>query len=173
MDTLFIFCIEHLLFYRWFLFPISSNQHKIRFATNFACSLKTCKFSINGDFVITAWMLCWHHLFGPVTNKVKVITTWMITQINILFQFVFCFLALSTVLESTAFLGDIVLRLPDIAHELLDGNDDWKMLTQWAIDFTNDTRIFIEKDRRLISMVCYPTCMSFCWWFACELYHFP
>lgn len=61
--------------------------------------------------------------------------------------------ALSTVLESTAFLGDIVLRLPDIAHELLDGNDDWKMLTQWAIDFTNDTRIFIEKDRRLISMM--------------------
>jgi len=55
-------------------------------------------------------------------------------------------------------LGDIVLRLPDIAHELLDGNDDWKLLTQWAIDFTNDTHIFVDKDRQLISMVGYPTC---------------
>jgi len=68
-------------------------------------------------------------------------------------------LALSSVLENTAFLGDIVLRLPDIAHELLDNNDDWKQLIQWAIDFTNDTHIFIGKDKQLISMVCYSTCM--------------
>ena len=71
-------------------------------------------------------------------------------------------LALSTVLENTAFLGDIVLRLPDLAHELLDNNDDWKQLIQWAIDFTNDTHIFVGKDQQLVSMVGYPTCMLFC-----------
>lgn len=71
-------------------------------------------------------------------------------------------LALSTILENTAFLGDIVLRLPDIAHELLDNNDDWKQLIQWAIDFTNDTRIFVGKDQQLISMVGYPACMLSC-----------
>lgn len=60
---------------------------------------------------------------------------------------------LSTVLENTAFLGDIVLRLPDIAHELLDNNDDWKLLIQWAIDFTNDTHIFVGKDQQLVSMM--------------------
>jgi len=72
--------------------------------------------------------------------------------------------ALSTVLENTAFLGDIVLRLPDIAHELLYNNDDWKLLIQWAIDFTNDTHIFVGKDQQLISMVGYPTCMLIFWW---------
>jgi len=71
--------------------------------------------------------------------------------------------ALSTILENTAFLGDIVLRLPDVAHELLDGNEDWKLLTQWAIDFTNDTDIFVDKDRQLISMVCYLACMLLCY----------
>jgi len=81
----------------------------------------------------------------------------------ILFNSIFCFLALSTILENTAFLGDIVLRLPDIAHELLNGNDDWKLLTQWAIDFTNDTRIFVDKDQQLISMVGHPTCMLLCY----------
>lgn len=60
---------------------------------------------------------------------------------------------LSTVLDNTAFLGDIVLRLPDIAHELLDNNDDWKLLIQWAIDFTNDTHIFVGKDQQLVSMM--------------------
>jgi len=59
-------------------------------------------------------------------------------------------------------LGDIVLRLPDVAHELLDNNDDWKLLIQWAIDFTNDTHIFVGKDQQLISMVGYPTCMLLC-----------
>jgi len=82
---------------------------------------------------------------------------------SVLFLFLSFFLALSTILENTAFLGDIVLRLPDIAHELLDGNEDWKLLTQWAIDFTNDTHIFVDKDRQLISMVCYPTCMLLCY----------
>jgi len=60
---------------------------------------------------------------------------------------------LSTILENTAFLGDIVLRLPDIVHELLASNDDWRQVTQWAIDFTNDTRVFVDKDRQLMSMV--------------------
>lgn len=78
---------------------------------------------------------------------------WFVCVSNKLLLFIFCFPALSTILENTAFLGDIVLRLPDIAHELLDGNNDWKLLTHWAIDFTNDTRIFVDKDRQLVSMV--------------------
>ena len=83
----------------------------------------------------------------------------IVCKIDFLCYFIFCSLALSTILENTALLGDIVLRLPDVAHELLDGNDEWKQLTQWAVAFTNDTHIFIDKDQQLISMVGFPTCM--------------
>jgi hypothetical protein len=59
----------------------------------------------------------------------------------------------STILENTAFLGDLVLRLPDIAHELLDSNSDWRSLTHWAVAFTNDSNVFVNGDGRVIHMM--------------------
>jgi len=57
------------------------------------------------------------------------------------------------VLENTAFLGDLALRLPDITHTLLDANSDWKSLSSWAVMFCNDTRILVDKDAEHLSLV--------------------
>jgi len=59
--------------------------------------------------------------------------------------------ALSTVLENTAFAGDIILRLPDISHNLLKGNSEWNLLIEWGIGFCNDTLIFTGNDAVLLN----------------------
>ena len=65
-----------------------------------------------------------------------------------------CIAALSMVLENTAFAGDIVLRLPDIAHSLLRGSAEWSALIQWAVHFCSDTQILTGSDALLLSTVC-------------------
>jgi hypothetical protein len=58
--------------------------------------------------------------------------------------------ALSTVLENIAFVGDILLRLPDITHNLLKANPEWNLTVQWGIGFCNDTLIFTGSDSVLL-----------------------
>ena len=63
------------------------------------------------------------------------------------------FSALSMVIENTAFLGEIVLHLPDLSHELLQKNKDWDSLIRWCVNFTNDTRILEKKDQKMLHLV--------------------
>lgn len=66
----------------------------------------------------------------------------------------YCIVVFSIVLENTAFLGDLVLRLPDISHSLLDSNSEWASVLQWAVSFCNDTNVFVDIDATHLSLVC-------------------
>lgn len=61
--------------------------------------------------------------------------------------------ALSSVLENTVFLGEIVLRLPDVSHALLRNNTEWQMTVHWAVEFSNDTKILSGNEELLLSLM--------------------
>ncbi|XP_046853707.1 coiled-coil domain-containing protein 134-like [Xenia sp. Carnegie-2017] len=61
--------------------------------------------------------------------------------------------AIGNIVENTAFLGDIVLRSPDIAHKLFARNKEWKLLTLWSLSFTNNTRIYDDTDSKLLHLM--------------------
>lgn len=61
--------------------------------------------------------------------------------------------ALSSVLENTVFLGEIVLRLPDVTHALLRNSTEWQMTVRWAVEFTNDTKILSGNEEKLLSLM--------------------
>ncbi|XP_011315560.1 coiled-coil domain-containing protein 134-like [Fopius arisanus] len=52
---------------------------------------------------------------------------------------------LSSVLENTAFFGDIVLQVPDITHRILKKNSHWKNQMQWSLNFANETRFLLDE----------------------------
>lgn len=50
--------------------------------------------------------------------------------------------AFSQVAENTAFFADILLRLPDITHELLNKHKEWDLVIKWSVSFCNSTEIY-------------------------------
>lgn len=61
--------------------------------------------------------------------------------------------ALSQVLENTAFFGEIVLRLPNIAHTVLNMNKAGAVVLNWAIGFSNSTELYDETTTKLVNLV--------------------
>ncbi|XP_014250239.1 coiled-coil domain-containing protein 134-like [Cimex lectularius] len=61
--------------------------------------------------------------------------------------------ALSNVLENTAFFGDIILRLPDISHEVLKDNLEWNYLLKWGLFFTKQTALVDQKTHIMLTLV--------------------
>ncbi|XP_028405716.1 coiled-coil domain-containing protein 134-like isoform X2 [Dendronephthya gigantea] len=61
--------------------------------------------------------------------------------------------AIGHIVENTALLGDVVLRLPDITKKLFSKNKEWKLLTLWSLSFTNSTTIYDETDSKLLSLM--------------------
>jgi len=61
--------------------------------------------------------------------------------------------ALSNVLENTAFLGDIVLRMPDLTHGIMKNHSDWNNIFRWSLTFTNKTQLVDNKTSVLIKLV--------------------
>ncbi|KAK9507454.1 hypothetical protein O3M35_007306 [Rhynocoris fuscipes] len=61
--------------------------------------------------------------------------------------------ALSNVLENTAFIGDIVLRLPDLTHSILKNHTEWSYLLKWSLTFTNQTQLVDSKTNILLDLV--------------------
>ncbi|XP_037285193.1 coiled-coil domain-containing protein 134 isoform X1 [Rhipicephalus microplus] len=61
--------------------------------------------------------------------------------------------ALSQVLENTAFFGEIILRLPNIAHAVLNMNKAGAVVLNWAIGFSNSTELYDETTTKLINLV--------------------
>ncbi|XP_012541227.1 coiled-coil domain-containing protein 134 [Monomorium pharaonis] len=53
--------------------------------------------------------------------------------------------ALSSILENTALLGDIVLHLPDITHRILKTQPGWNSTIHWSLSFVNQTRHLLNK----------------------------
>ena len=61
--------------------------------------------------------------------------------------------AIGKIVENTALLGDVVLRLPDISHKIFSKNKEWELLTLWSLSFTNSTTIYDEVDSKLLNLM--------------------
>ncbi|XP_044747672.1 coiled-coil domain-containing protein 134-like [Coccinella septempunctata] len=53
--------------------------------------------------------------------------------------------ALSSILENTALFSEIIIRYPDIAVDVLKTNNNWDVLLQWGIAFSNQMRYLLDK----------------------------
>lgn len=53
--------------------------------------------------------------------------------------------ALSNILENTALFSEIIIRYPDIAVMVLKTNNNWDVLLQWGIAFSNQMKYLIDK----------------------------
>lgn len=72
-----------------------------------------------------------------------------------------CIPALSQVLENTAFFGEIVLRLPNIAHAVLNMNKAGAVMLNWALGFSNSTGLYDETTTKLIHLVSFLPSVKF------------
>lgn len=62
--------------------------------------------------------------------------------------------ALSNILENTALFSEIVLRLPDITVSVLKVNNNWDILLQWSIAFSNQVKYLLDKSTlKLLDLV--------------------
>ncbi|KAI0219625.1 coiled-coil domain containing 134 [Lamellibrachia satsuma] len=57
------------------------------------------------------------------------------------------------IVENTAFFGDLLLRLPDIIHDLLKRNHEWQILIHWSVAFANETGIYEQTDSKLLHLM--------------------
>lgn len=62
--------------------------------------------------------------------------------------------ALSSILENCALFGEIVLRFPDISESVLKTTNNWDVLLQWSIAFSNQVNYLIgAKTQKLFELV--------------------
>lgn len=54
--------------------------------------------------------------------------------------------ALSNILENTALFSEMILRFPDIAVAVLKTNNNWDVLLQWGIAFSNQVNYLLDKN---------------------------
>lgn len=52
---------------------------------------------------------------------------------------------MSNILENTALFSEIILRFPDIAVLVLKTNNNWDVLLQWSIAFSNQVKYLLDK----------------------------
>lgn len=53
-------------------------------------------------------------------------------------------IALSSILENIALFSELVLRFPDITISILRINNNWNMLLQWGIAFSNQVKYLLD-----------------------------
>lgn len=61
--------------------------------------------------------------------------------------------AMSKVFENTAMFGDLILRLPDITHDIYDRNKQWEFLIGWSVWFCMESGVFQGPHERLLKLV--------------------
>jgi len=61
--------------------------------------------------------------------------------------------ALVNILENTALIGEIILRLPDHTDQLMKKNNEWVTLTKWGITFSNSTELLDSGTVTLLNLV--------------------
>lgn len=57
------------------------------------------------------------------------------------------------IVENTVFFGDLLLRLPDMTHDLLKRNQEWRVIIHWSIGFANETGIYEKTDTKLLHLM--------------------
>lgn len=60
---------------------------------------------------------------------------------------------MSLVIENTALLSEIVLRIPEVAETILGSNVEWNKLLTWSLDFSNQTQLLDTSTTKLIYLV--------------------
>ncbi|XP_043278525.1 coiled-coil domain-containing protein 134-like [Venturia canescens] len=53
-------------------------------------------------------------------------------------------LALTTILETCALFGDVILQLPDITRRVLKDQKNWNATLRWGLNFVNETRHLVD-----------------------------
>ncbi|XP_063240935.1 coiled-coil domain-containing protein 134-like [Bacillus rossius redtenbacheri] len=61
--------------------------------------------------------------------------------------------ALAKVLENTALFGDLVLRLPGAAAQVLRSRHEWEVLYHWSLSFSSQTSLLDTATRKLVHLV--------------------
>ncbi|KAK7076992.1 hypothetical protein SK128_016002 [Halocaridina rubra] len=61
--------------------------------------------------------------------------------------------ALSQTLENTAFMGELLLHLPDVTHNILKSNKPWELLFTWGIFFTSESKFLDKNTSKFIYLV--------------------
>ena len=61
-------------------------------------------------------------------------------------------IALSSMIENAAFLGDLVLYLPDITKELLK-NNEWSTVFKWSLSLCQETKFLDKNTKKMLHLV--------------------
>ncbi|CAM1315319.1 CCDC134 (predicted) [Pycnogonum litorale] len=63
--------------------------------------------------------------------------------------------ALAQILQNTAMFGEILLRLPDITHRIIDHetHKEWLALIKWSIGFSQSSLLFDSKTNEMMELV--------------------
>ncbi|GAB1607497.1 coiled-coil domain-containing protein 134-like [Argonauta hians] len=59
--------------------------------------------------------------------------------------------SLSQVLEKTALFSDVMLKLPDVTHDLFDKNDPWRICIAWCIVFCQKSKIYDQVHQKMLA----------------------
>lgn len=61
--------------------------------------------------------------------------------------------AMSKVFENTAMFGDLILRLPDLTHDIYSKNKNWEFLIGWGVWFSMESGIFKGPHEKLLTLM--------------------
>lgn len=61
--------------------------------------------------------------------------------------------AMSNVFENTAMFGDLILRLPDITHDIYHRHKHWEFLIGWAVWFSMESGVFQGPHEKLLTLM--------------------
>ncbi|CAI9729971.1 Hypothetical predicted protein [Octopus vulgaris] len=61
--------------------------------------------------------------------------------------------SLSQILEKTALFSDLMLKLPDVAHDLFDKNDPWRICIAWCIVFCQKSKIYDDVHQKMLAVL--------------------
>eukprot|EP00041_Stephanoeca_diplocostata_P021686 m.508841 g.508841 ORF g.508841 m.508841 type:complete len:294 (+) comp21887_c1_seq5:224-1105(+) len=61
--------------------------------------------------------------------------------------------SLVNVWENTALLGDVILRLPDISHRMIDNHKLRREVLSWAVHLCQDSPVYLEEHRKQLELV--------------------
>lgn len=63
--------------------------------------------------------------------------------------------ALSSLIENSAFMGDLVLYLPDTTKEFLIKNNEWNNLFKWSLSICQAMPILDRYTKKMLHLVKY------------------
>lgn len=61
--------------------------------------------------------------------------------------------AFSNTLENTAFFGDLVLRFPDIMHDIMKRTKEGDLAVRWGVSFCQESSIYTDNEAKLLNLM--------------------